>query len=95
MKARLVITEASVPRLARHARLQFDQARQRWTLQAPERLLVPDEIAVEVLKRCDGVASVSRIARDLAATYAAPADEVTRDVIEMLQDLADKDTLVA
>jgi pyrroloquinoline quinone biosynthesis protein D len=89
------ITEESVPRLPRHARLQFDQARQRWTLQVPERVLVPDDIAVAVLKRCDGVATVATIAQILAAEYSAPRDEVTRDIIEMLQDLADKNALVA
>jgi pyrroloquinoline quinone biosynthesis protein D len=95
MTAPVRITEESVPRLPRHARLQFDQARQRWTLQVPERVLVPDDIAVAVLKRCDGVATVATIAEILAAEYAAPRDEVTRDIIEMLQDLADKNALVA
>jgi len=89
------IGEASVPRLPRHVRLRFDETRGQWILLAPERVLMPDEIAIEVLQRCDGVASVAAIADALAAKYAAPRDEVGRDVVEMLQDLADKGLLVA
>ena len=51
---------------------------------------MPDEIAVEVLKRCDGKTRVSAIVADLAAAYEAPAEEIGQDVAEMLQDLADK-----
>lgn len=91
----LRIAAASVPRLAPQIRLRFDEARQRWTLLAPERVLVPDEIAVEILQLCDGVATVEAIAGTLAARFQAPPDEVARDVIEMLQDLADKGMLVA
>jgi len=89
------IAGASVPSLAPQIRLRFDEARRRWTLLAPERVLVPDEIAVEVLQLCDGVATVDTIAAALAAKFQAPPDEVSRDVIEMLQDLADKGMLVA
>jgi pyrroloquinoline quinone biosynthesis protein D len=89
------ITSASVPKLAPQIRLRFDEARQRWTLLAPERVLVPDEIAVEILKLCDGVATVGAIADTLAARFEAPRGEVGRDVREMLQDLAYKGMLVA
>jgi pyrroloquinoline quinone biosynthesis protein D len=89
------ITDASAPRLAPQIKLRFDEARQRWTLLAPERVLVPDEIAIEILKLCDGVATVGAIADTLAAKFEAPREEVGRDVIEMLQDLANKGMLVA
>jgi len=89
------ITAASMPRLAPQIRLRFDEARQRWTLLAPERVLVPDEIAVEILQLCDGAATVDMIAEALAAKFQAPVTEVRNDVIEMLQDLSDKGMLVA
>jgi pyrroloquinoline quinone biosynthesis protein D len=89
------IGEASVPRLPPHIKLRFDDARKRWVLLAPERVLMPDEIAVEVLQRCDGVATVGSIAAALAEKYAAARDEVARDVIEMLQDLMDKGVVAA
>lgn len=59
-------------------------------LLAPERVLAPDEIAVEVLQLCDGARSVADMVDLLAAKYAAPRDAIAADVVVMLQDLADK-----
>jgi pyrroloquinoline quinone biosynthesis protein D len=84
------VSEASKPVLPRHARLKFDETRKVWVILAPERVLAPDEIAVEVLKLCDGVRSVADIADLLAQKYAAPREAIMTDVIGMLQDLADK-----
>ena len=84
------VSEASRPLLPRHAKLKFDETRKVWVILAPERVLAPDEIAVEVLQLCDGVRSVGVIADELAAKYAAPRDAILADVVAMLQDLADK-----
>jgi pyrroloquinoline quinone biosynthesis protein D len=84
------VSEMSRPVLPRHAKLKFDETRQVWVILAPERVLAPDEIAVEVLKLCDGVKSVGQIADLLAEKYAAPREAILTDVIAMLQDLADK-----
>jgi pyrroloquinoline quinone biosynthesis protein D len=81
---------AAIPRLKPNVRLQFNEARKQWIIQAPERVLMPDDIAVAVLKRCDGVATIGVIAQALAAEYDAPAELVETDVRDMLQDLADK-----
>jgi pyrroloquinoline quinone biosynthesis protein D len=59
-------------------------------LNAPERLFQPDQIAVEILKRCTGDASFDAIVDDLAATFNAPRERVRADVATLLQDLADK-----
>jgi len=53
--------------LPRHAKLKFDETRQVWVILAPERVLAPDEIAVEVLQLCDGVRSVAQMVDQLAA----------------------------
>ena len=84
------VSEASRAILPRHARLKFDETRKVWVILAPERVLAPDEIAVEVLKLCDGVRSVADMAHQLAQKYAAPREAILADVIAMLQDLADK-----
>jgi pyrroloquinoline quinone biosynthesis protein D len=84
------IDAAAIPRLKAHVRLQFSATRHRWIVQAPERVLMPDEIAVAVLQRCDGVATVAVIAAALAAAYEATVSEVEGDVLELLQDLAEK-----
>ena len=95
VKARLEITDVSVPRLPPHVKLKFDEARQQWLILAPERVLMPDEIALAILKLCDGVATVGGIADSLAAKFEAPRDLVGKDVTSMLQDLADKGVVSA
>jgi pyrroloquinoline quinone biosynthesis protein D len=84
------IRETSCLTLARHARLKFDETRQVWVILVPERVLAPDETAVEILQLCDGVRSVGQIVDVLAAKYAAGRDVIAGDVIAMLRDLADK-----
>jgi pyrroloquinoline quinone biosynthesis protein D len=84
------VSEASRPVLPRHARLKFDETRQRWVILAPERVLAPDEIAVEILQLCDGVRSVAQMIDQLAAKYTAERAAIGADVIALLQDLADK-----
>ena len=84
------VSEASRPILPRHAKLKFDETRQVWVILAPERVLAPDEIAVEVLRLCDGVRSVEQMVDELATKYAADRADISTDVVAMLQDLADK-----
>jgi pyrroloquinoline quinone biosynthesis protein D len=84
------VSEASRPIMPRHAKLKFDEVRQRWVILAPERVLAPDEIAVEILQLCDGMRSVEQMIDQLAAKYAAERAAIGADVIAMLQDLADK-----
>jgi pyrroloquinoline quinone biosynthesis protein D len=84
------VSEASTPKLPRHAKLKFDETRQVWVILAPERVLAPDETAVEVLQLCDGVRSVADMIDQLAEKYAAPREAISADVVAMLQDLADK-----
>jgi pyrroloquinoline quinone biosynthesis protein D len=87
-RRRLLVAETSVPTLARGAQLRFDELRQRWVLLVPERVMAPDETAIEILQLCDGRTSVTAIIDTLAERYAAPRDEIAADVIAMLQDLA-------
>lgn len=95
MSERLIITGDSVPALPRHIRLKYNESRGAWVILAPERVLMPDEIAVEILQRCDGEASVNAIALTLAREFAAPENEIRADIIGVLQDLADKGFLTA
>ncbi len=90
MTERPDVTEESVPCLPRGVKFRFDKARDAWVLLAPERVFMPDQIAVEILKRCTGKAALSGIIDDLAETFSAPRDQVAKDVTAMLQDLADK-----
>ena len=83
-------SDAAVPTLGRGVKFRFDEVRQNWVLLAPERLFVPDEQAVEILKLIDGARSLGTIIDDLARRFGAPRDLIARDVATMLGDLADK-----
>ena len=92
---RLIIEGSAVLRLPRHVKFRFDETRQSWVVLAPERLLLPDPPAVEILKLIDGARSVDAIVDDLAARFTAPREIIAADVLAMLQDLADKGVLAA
>jgi pyrroloquinoline quinone biosynthesis protein D len=93
MSERAQVNDQAAPALARGVKLRFDKAREAWVLLAPEKVLMPDQIAIEILKRCDGEATVAAIVADLAATFGADRDQVAGDVQAFLQDLADKGML--
>ena len=79
-----------VPRLPRGVRLRYDDVRSEWMLLAPERILKPDGIALEILKRCDGKTTLDAIIDDLVQSFGAERQEVARDVREFLNGLAAK-----
>lgn len=85
--------KATVPEFARGVRFRFDEARAIWVVLAPERLFLPDEVAVEVLKLVDGVRTLGDIADELSTRFAAPRQEILDDVAEMLADFAAKGAL--
>jgi pyrroloquinoline quinone biosynthesis protein D len=89
MTAASALTGDSVPRLAPGVRLKDDKTRVQTVLLAPERVLVPDATALEVLQHLDGVRSVAQISNALAAEYDAPAETIQADVLELLSDLAE------
>ena len=80
----------AVPAFAPGVRLREDTVRGGWVVLAPERLFMPDEHALEVLKLVDGVRSMAAIIDSLAARFDAPRDLIAGDVATMLQDLAGK-----
>jgi pyrroloquinoline quinone biosynthesis protein D len=83
----------AVLRFAPHARFRFDETRQAWVVLAPERLLLPDEQAVEILRLIDGERDIDAIVDELAARFDAPRDVIAGDVLPMLQDLLGKKVL--
>lgn len=84
-----------VPRFARGMRLREDTARGQWVVLGPERMFVPDEIALEVLRLIDGGRSIDTIANALAERFAAPRDEILADVLGMLDELSAKGVVTA
>ncbi|HUI20912.1 MAG TPA: pyrroloquinoline quinone biosynthesis peptide chaperone PqqD [Methylocella sp.] len=84
------LSTLSKPRLPRGVRLKYDETRSEWLLLAPERVIKADAIAVEILKRCDGTATLSAIVDDLAQQFSADRTRVETDVRAMLGELAAK-----
>jgi pyrroloquinoline quinone biosynthesis protein D len=80
----------SIPRLPRGVRLKYDNTRAEWLLLAPERVIKADKIAVEILKRCDGTATLGAIVDDLARQFSADRARVETDVRALLSELAAK-----
>lgn len=83
------------PRFAPGVRLHHDQARARWVVMAPERMFVPDETALEVLRLVDGIRDVDAIVAALAAKFDAPPDVIATDVQAMVEDLIARGALQA
>ena len=80
----------SRPRLAQGSRLRWDEARQSWVVLAPERVILLDETAHEIVRRCDGTATIAEIVADLARSFEADPGEVEGDVVELIDDLTAK-----
>jgi pyrroloquinoline quinone biosynthesis protein D len=72
-------------------RFRFDERRKAWIVLAPERLMLPDEQAVAILRLIDGKRDVDAIIDELAGQFDAPRNII--DVAPMLQDLVDKKVL--
>ncbi|HEX3431569.1 MAG TPA: pyrroloquinoline quinone biosynthesis peptide chaperone PqqD [Rhizomicrobium sp.] len=84
------ISDESRPRLAPHRRLKFDAVRRGWTIQAPERVFVLDEIAHAIVSRCDGEKTIGQIVDELCTAFDAPREVVAGDVRKLLQDFVGK-----
>ena len=78
----------AIPAFRRGVKFRFDAVRDAWVLLAPEKLFMPDEIAVEILKLVDGERSIDGIVDDLAARFDAPRALIATDVARVLDDLS-------
>ncbi len=94
MAERHVITDDSTPKLPRHAKLRFDKPRDKWVILAPERVFELDNIAYQIVSLCNGENTLIQVVDHLAGKFQAPRDVISKDVVDMLQDLADKGFLV-
>mgnify|MGYP003577113532 FL=1 len=81
---------ASRPRLASKARLRYDRKSARYMLLYPERGLVLNPTAADVLQRCDGERTVGSIVEELAQKYGHEPPAVEREVMTFLETMADR-----
>ena len=91
----LNLKENDIPKLPRHAKLRYDEARKKWIINAPERVFELDEIAAEVMQLVNGEASIIDIVDILVKKFKGASKEVVKkDVLSMLQPLAEKGFIV-
>lgn len=85
-----ILAATGIPKLARGVRLRNDEARGQWVLLAPERVLNPDPVAVEILKKVDGARSIDLIVDELASAFSVERERVAGDVDAFLAGLVEK-----
>jgi pyrroloquinoline quinone biosynthesis protein D len=79
------------PRLAPKVRLRWDRKDERYMLLYPERGLVLNGTAAQVVKLCTGEHTVAVILARLAEQYAdQPADALEREVLTFLHAMVDR-----
>ncbi|MER8882969.1 pyrroloquinoline quinone biosynthesis peptide chaperone PqqD [Mesorhizobium sp. M0019] len=90
LRERAMVSLQSVPSLPKHVRIQYDPVRQAFAVLSPEKVFWPNEISLDILRRCDGRSTVGHIIAGLAADYDAEQEAVAADVVAFLQEWSDK-----
>ncbi|WP_430433915.1 pyrroloquinoline quinone biosynthesis peptide chaperone PqqD [Methyloversatilis sp.] len=79
----MTVTTASVPKIGRHFRIQWEEAQKAYVLLYPEGMVKLNQSAGEILKRCTGEANVGDITADLEQTFNAQG--LQQDVINFVE----------
>ncbi|HEY0258028.1 MAG TPA: pyrroloquinoline quinone biosynthesis peptide chaperone PqqD [Candidatus Methylacidiphilales bacterium] len=82
------------PKLAAHVRLKIDPVTGEAVLLFPEGLLILNETAHEIARRCDGQTSISKLAEDLAGEFDADKDLLLEDIRDNLEQLRQRNLLI-
>jgi pyrroloquinoline quinone biosynthesis protein D len=90
LRERTMVSPQAMPALQKHVRIQYDPVRKAFAVLSPENVFWPNEISLEILRRCDGRSPVEKIVADLASEYNAPKEDVAADVTTFLQEWSDK-----
>lgn len=82
------------PSLASHVRLKTDPVTGDPVLLFPEGLLVLNATAHEIVRRCDGLASIAEIIGQLAEEFDASEEVLRADILENLEQLRQQNLLL-
>lgn len=85
-----MFSASSRPRLAPKARLRFDRKTERYMLLYPERGMMLNPTAADVLQLCTGEHTVTAIVERLAAKYGQDTGQVEREILGFLGTMADR-----
>jgi coenzyme PQQ biosynthesis protein PqqD len=85
----VTISRESRPKLASKARLKWDRHESKHMLLYPERGMLLNETAAQIVSACDGARTIAEIAAEIAAGKTGKADVATveRDVIHFVESL--------
>jgi pyrroloquinoline quinone biosynthesis protein D len=90
LRERRMVSPQAVPALPKHVRIQYDPVRQAFAVLSPENIFWPNEISLDILRRCDGRSPVGKIVADLAREYNAAEQDIAADVTAFIQEWSDK-----
>ena len=79
----IVTTLDAKPRVSKQFRLQWEEAQQSWVLLYPEGMVKLNGSAGEIMKRCDGMATLQEIVTDLERSFGA--EDLTKDVLGFVE----------
>jgi coenzyme PQQ biosynthesis protein PqqD len=86
-----VIATDARPKLASKVRLRYDRRGERYMLLWPERGMVLNPTAAEIVQLCTGEATVAEILDRLAAKYPGqPRETLEPQLVEFLLAMADR-----
>ena len=86
-----MISAGTRPRLATKARLRWDRKAERWMLLYPERGLVLNPTAADVVQLCTGEHTVETIVEKLAEKYTTqPREALEQEIVTFLGRLAER-----
>jgi coenzyme PQQ biosynthesis protein PqqD len=80
----------SRPRLAPGVRLRHDAVRDAWVLLAPETIIDANPVAVEIIRRLTGEATLDEVVDDLAGAFNADRSLIEADVRALLDKMIGK-----
>jgi len=87
------ISRKSQPRIASKARLRYDRKTERYMLLYPEKGLVLNPTAADIVRLCTGEHSVGVIIDQLAAKYGRDGLAIEREVTDFLAALGERGLL--
>jgi pyrroloquinoline quinone biosynthesis protein D len=80
--------EEMAPALAVGVRLRWDERRQSWLLLGPEKVVMLDGVAAEILQRFDGKTRPSQIAAVLCQSYDESNSTIEFQINHLIDQLA-------
>ncbi len=94
------VTEDDRVRLAPGVLLRHDRVRGHWQLLGPERVLILDEVALDIVRAATAAgtgtppATVGEAIDALCRQFDAPRTEIAADVLDALTDMVEKGFLI-